>query len=95
MKVNVEFLSLQVITQALGKKKIEFDFKGHLFSELLSDLSFKVKKFKDMVLEKDGTVAHDIQVYINGEAGTDRGELHKRIMRDGDSVTFMFLLAGG
>lgn len=95
MKVSVEFLSLQLITQALGKKKIELDFKGQLFSELLSDLSLKVKKFKDMVLEKDGTLAHDIQVYINGEAGTDRGELNKRVMADGDDVTFMFLLAGG
>jgi molybdopterin converting factor small subunit len=95
MKVKVEFLSLQLITQVLGKKKIEVDFKGTVFSDLLSNLSGQVRKFKEMVLEHDGTVAHDIQVYINGEAGADRTELHSRMMNEGDNVTFMFLVAGG
>ncbi len=95
MRVNVEFLSLQLITQALGKKKLDVDFTGDTFSELLAYLSGRVKKFKEMVLEKDGKVAHDIQVYINGEAARERDVLDCRIMSDGDNVTFMLLLAGG
>jgi hypothetical protein len=95
MKVNVEFLSLQLITQALGKKKIDVDFTGRTFSDLLAMLAGKVKRFKDMVLEKDGTLAYDIQVYINGEAAKEREELPSRVMSDGESITFMFLLGGG
>ncbi len=95
MKVNVEFLSLQLITQALGKKKLEFEFKGRQFSELLLSLAQHVKKFKEMVLDQEGKVSYDIQVYVNGEPGQDRDALHERVMSDGDSVTFMFLLGGG
>ncbi len=95
MKVNVEFLSLQLVTQALGKKKIEFEFSGPEFSDLLLSLAQRVKKFKEMVLDNDGRLAHDIQVYVNGESDLNRDELHKRVMNDGDNVTFMFLLAGG
>lgn len=95
MKVNVEFLSLQMITQALGKKKMEFDFKGNCFSDLLSELAQHVKKFKEMVLDQDGRLAYDIQVYINGDASVKRDDLGKRPMKEGDSVTFMFLLGGG
>lgn len=57
MKVNVEFLSLQLIAQALGKKKIDVDFRGDAFSELVADLAQRVKKFKEIVLEKGGKVA--------------------------------------
>lgn len=95
MKVSVEFLSLPVITQSLGKKKIEIDLKGSLFSELISELSRRIKPFKETALDTNGRVSREIQVYINGEAGTRRDHIDKRSIKDGDIVTFAFVISGG
>jgi molybdopterin converting factor small subunit len=96
VKITVEFLSLQLITEALGKKKIEVDFAGRLFSELLDRLAKEIANFKAVVLGDDGEMAPDILLYINGEtAGRTRDEVGTRPMSDGDTVAFALLIAGG
>jgi molybdopterin converting factor small subunit len=96
VKITVEFLSLQLITEALGKKKVEVDFRGRLFSELLGQLALEVRNFEAVVLGEDGEVAPDILFYINGEtAGRKRQEADARPMSDGDTIAFALLIAGG
>jgi molybdopterin converting factor small subunit len=94
MKVTVEFLSLPLITQPLGKKKIDMEFQGSTLSDLARDLGSKIKRAKDILLRSDGVIDDDIQIYINGDR-VQREESDNRKLSEGDSVTFMMLVAGG
>ena len=94
MKVTVEFLSLPLITQPLGKKKIDMEFQGSTLSDLARDLGSKIKRAKDILLRSDGVIDDDIQIYINGDR-VQREESDNKKLSEGDSVTFMMLVAGG
>jgi molybdopterin converting factor small subunit len=94
MKVTVEFLSLPLITQPLGKKKIDIQFQGSTLSDLARELGSKIKRAKDILLRSDGVIDDDIQIYINGDR-VQREESDSRKLSEGDSVTFMMLVAGG
>ncbi len=95
MKVTVEFLSLPLITQTLGKKKIAIEFKGSTISDLARELGSKVNRAKDVLLGGDGAIDHDIQIYINGANQVQGEERQTRLLREGDAITFMMLVAGG
>ncbi len=95
MRVTVEFLSLPLITQRLGKKKIEIEFKGSTMSDLARELGFKIDRAKDVLLGSDGAIDHDIQIYINGASQVQGEERQTRVLREGDAITFMMLVAGG
>ena len=94
MKVTVEFLSLPLITQPLGKKKIDFELHGSTLSDLARELGSKIKRVKDILLRSDGAIDDDIQIYING-GRVQREESDTRKLSEGDNVTFMMLVAGG
>jgi molybdopterin converting factor small subunit len=95
MKVTVEFLSLPLITQPLGKKKIEVEFRGSTLSDLAGELGAKIKRAKDILLAGDGTIDNDIQVYVNGDDRVQREDIQSRKLSEGDTITFMLLVAGG
>jgi molybdopterin converting factor small subunit len=95
MKVTVEFLSLPLITQPLGKKKIEIEFHGSTLADLARELGSKMNRVKDILLSSDGAIDSDIQVYINGADRVEREESDHRKLNEGDTVTFMMLVAGG
>ena len=95
MKVTAEFLSLPLITQPLGKKKIDIEFHGSTLSDLARELGSKVKRVKDILLGSDGIIDNDIQVYINGTVQVQREEIESRKLSEGDTITFMLLVAGG
>jgi molybdopterin converting factor small subunit len=94
MKVTVEFLSLPLITQPLGKKKIDIEFQGSTLSDLARELGSRIKRAKDILLRSDGVIDDDIQIYINGDR-VQREESDNKKLSEGDSVTFMMLVAGG
>ncbi len=94
MKVTVEFLSLPLITQPLGKKKIDIEFQGSTLSDLARELGSKIKRAKDILLRSDGVIDDDIQIYINGDR-VQREESDSKKLSEGDTVTFMMLVAGG
>ena len=94
MKVTVEFLSLPLITQPLGKKKIDIEFQGSTLSDLARELGSRIKRAKDILLRSDGAIDDDIQIYVNGDR-VQREESDSRKLGEGDSITFMMLVAGG
>ena len=95
MKVTVEFLSLPLITQPLGKKKIEIEFQGSTLADLARELGSKIHRAKDVLLASDGAIDHDIQIYINGANQVQGEERRSKVLSEGDTVTFMMLVAGG
>ena len=94
MKVTAEFLSLPLITQPLGKKKIDIEIHGSTLADLARELGSKIKRAKDVLLRSDGAIDDDIQIYINGDR-VQREESDGRKLSEGDSITFMMLVAGG
>ncbi|HVN22892.1 MAG TPA: MoaD/ThiS family protein [Syntrophorhabdales bacterium] len=95
MKVTVEFLSLPLITQPLGKKKIAVEFRGSTLADLTRELGSTIKRAKDVLLRTDGVIDDDIQIYINGTDTVDRDRSDSITLSEGDTVTFMMLVAGG
>jgi molybdopterin converting factor small subunit len=95
MKVTVEFLSLPLITQPLGKKKIDIEFQGSTLSDLAHELGSKIKRAKDILLRSDGAIDDDIQIYINGASQVEGDERQTKVLSEGDTITFMMLVAGG
>ena len=95
MKVTAEFLSLPLITQPLGKKKIDIEIHGSTLADLARELGSKIKRAKDVLLGSDGIIDNDIQVYINGVVQVRREEIETKKLNEGDTITFMLLVAGG
>ena len=95
MKVTVEFLSLPLITQPLGKKKIEVQFQESTLADLAHELGSKIHRAKDVLLGGDGSIDHDIQIPLNGAAQVPDKERQSKVLSEGDTVTFMMLVAGG
>jgi molybdopterin converting factor small subunit len=95
MKVTVEFLSLPLITQPLGKKKIEIQFQGSTIADLARELGSKIKRARDVLLSSDGAIDHDIQIYLNGASQVQDQERQSKVLSEGDTITFMMLVAGG
>jgi sulfur carrier protein ThiS len=47
------------------------------------------------LLDKAGNLDHSIQVVINDRDYVKAQDFEKGLLKDGDSVTFMMLIAGG
>lgn len=95
MRLEIEFLSLPLITRELGKKKITITFPGGNLSQLLQHLAASVKKFREMVLDGGNTLAPDVQLYLNGASRVSGDTISETELKEGDHVTFMMLVAGG
>jgi hypothetical protein len=95
MTINVEFLSLPLVTRELGKKKISISFPGGNLSHLLQYLAASIKKFREMVLDGGSNLAPDVQLYVNGASRVSGSTVAELELKDGDQVTFMMLVAGG
>lgn len=95
VNVEVEFLSLPLVTRELGKKKITVPFAGRDVSQLLHQLAGSVKKFREMVLDGGETLASDVQLYVNGTSRVSGDTMEAVELKDGDKVTFMMLVGGG
>jgi hypothetical protein len=48
-----------------------------------------------MIVDKSGTLDRSIQVVINDREHVKPQDFEKILIRDGDVVTFMMLIAGG
>jgi sulfur carrier protein ThiS len=48
-----------------------------------------------LILDKAGNLDHSIQVVINDRDYVKAQDFEKGLLKDGDSVTFMMLIAGG
>jgi molybdopterin converting factor small subunit len=95
MKINVEFLGLPMISEVLGKKKLELDITGNTVNDVIEELiSSYGNKVKDFFYDKEGNFDVMIQITLNGKAFI-RANKHDTSLNEGDTLLFMLLLAGG
>ena len=95
MKVNIEIVGVPMLSDVIGKKKFELKVQGTTVKDLIEELIRKhgPKVRKVLYSEKD-TFDPMIQIALNGEKWIP-ADRHDTTLRDGDTLIFMILLAGG
>jgi molybdopterin converting factor small subunit len=95
MKIHVEFLGFPMMTDVVGKKKLELDISGNTVKNVIDELIKRYgKKVRDALYDHEGNFDPMIQVAHNGKSFIPANK-HDTLCNDGDSLTFMLLLAGG
>ncbi len=95
MKINVEFLGFPMISDVVGKKKLELDISGNTVKNVIDELIKRYgKKVRDAFYDQEGNFDPMIQIAHNGKSFIPSNK-HDTPFNDGDSLTFMLLLAGG
>ena len=88
MKVNIEIAGLPLYKTFGKSKKIEFEFPGKTFRELIDALvkkfGFDVKKF---LLDKNGDVDIEIRVLLNEVTYLSENRMQTSLS-DGDTLLF-------
>jgi len=96
MKINVEIVGLPMISGIVGKKKLEVDIPGGTVKEVLDELTRRYgKKVGDGFCDPDGKFDLSIQTSLNGKSFIRVDEHRSPLIKEGDTVSFMLLVAGG
>jgi sulfur carrier protein ThiS len=96
MNIKIEFIGFPIIYDLFPEGGHAYSFSENTIPHLIGDLIDKHgQRLEDALLDA-GTKKMDptIQVRINGKFIL-RDEIPQREIREGDSVTFLKLLAGG
>lgn len=95
MKVTVEFLSLPVLTRAIGSKSLDLDFKGRTIDDLLKEIADRygpdVRRF---LFDDAGRLDMALRVHLNRKEWIYQDQTD-RALNDGDHVVIMMLVGGG
>ncbi|MEW6375662.1 MAG: MoaD/ThiS family protein [Thermodesulfobacteriota bacterium] len=95
MKINVEFLGLPMVSGVIGKKKLELDVSGETVKDVIDELIKRYgKKVRDAFYDAEGNFDLMIQIALNGKSFIP-ADKHHSSLKEGDSLIFMLLLAGG
>jgi molybdopterin converting factor small subunit len=95
MEVRVTFGGLPELARAVGGKEISAQIQGGTLGDLLRELerAYGAPVRKSLVTPA-GTVHETVQVLRNGANWIARDALDTRL-EEGDSVTFLLMMAGG
>jgi molybdopterin converting factor small subunit len=95
MKINIQFLGFPVISDVVGKKKLELDISENTVKNIIDELIKRYgKKVRDALYDQEGNFDPMIQITHNGKSFIP-SDKHSTPLNEGDSLTFMLLLAGG
>jgi len=93
--ITVDFLSLPIVTKAIGARSVTMDFTGQTVRDLIGDLTRRFgPKVHDFLTDDDGHLDLSIRVQLNGAAWIYHDRLDHPLT-DGDHVTLMMLVGGG
>jgi len=95
MKINVEFLGLPMVSDVVGKKKLELEVSGNTVKDVIEELINRYgKKVRDAFYDAQGNFDLMIQIALNGRSFIPPDK-HNTPLKEGDNLIFMMLLAGG
>jgi molybdopterin converting factor small subunit len=95
MRIIVEFLGFPIITDVIGKKKLELVVSGGTVKDVINELIRHYgEKVRDAFYDARGNFDPMIQITLNGKSFIPVDK-HDTLLEDGDSIVFMILLAGG
>jgi MoaD family protein len=95
MKIVVELLGLPMVSDVIGKKRLEVDFQGETVKDVIDELINRYgKKMRDAFYDAEGNFDMMIQITLNGKSFIT-ADKRNTPLKEGDSLIFMLLLAGG
>ena len=95
MKINVEFLGFPMVSDIIGKKKLELDTPGNTLKDVIDELiRLYGKKVRDCFYDEKGNFDVAIQIALNGKTFIP-ADKHHTPLNEEDTLIFMLLLAGG
>ena len=95
MKILVEFLGFPMVSDVIGKKKMELDIPGNTVKDVIDELiRLYGRKVKEAFYDEKGRFDVTIQMTLNGKIFVSGNQLHTSL-NEGDTLVFMLLLAGG
>jgi molybdopterin converting factor small subunit len=95
MKINVEFLGLPDLTRIVGAKRIELDLGNATVREVLNYLITRFgRQVKELLLDQEGKLDLGIQILLNEKDWISHDKMDINLC-EGDTITFMMLVAGG
>jgi molybdopterin converting factor small subunit len=95
MRIIVEFLGFPIVTDVIGKKKLELVAPGETLEDVINELiTHYGEKVRDAFYNARGNFDPMIQIALNGKSFIPVDK-HDTLLEDGDSIVFMILLAGG
>ena len=94
MKLQLKFF-LPMLSEAVGKDEVEFDFAGGTVRDLLAEIARRHgRRAADAMFDKAGELDREVQVLINQKTWVTRENVDAPLA-DGDRVTIMVLMSGG
>jgi molybdopterin converting factor small subunit len=95
MKINIEFIGLQEVSDIIGKKKLQVDISGGTVKDVIDELiRLYGKKVRDAFYDENGNFDLMIQIALNGKSFVHPDQ-HDTPLSEGNSLVFMLLLGGG
>jgi MoaD family protein len=95
MKINLEFLGFPMVSDVVGKKRLELDISGMTVKDVIEELINRYgKKVRDAFYDAQGNFDLMIQIALNGKSFIPPDK-HNTPLKEGDNLIFMLLLAGG
>ena len=95
MKIHVEFLGFPTVSDVIGKKKLDLEIAGNTVRNAIDELiSIYGKKVREAFYDEKGDFDVMIQVTVNRKTFVPVHQQHNSL-NEGDTLTFMLLLAGG
>ena len=95
MRVNVEFLGFPMVSDVVGKKKLEVDIAGTTVKDVIDEFIGRYgKKVREAFYDEKGNFDVTVQILLNGKTFVSADRHHTRLS-EGDTLVFTLLLAGG
>ena len=93
--IQISFILPSILNNGKGEKKIIISGNGLTLSDAFNQLSNNMDdKFKNKVLNTDGTIRSLINIYINGKNSQFFNGM-QTTLKDGDEIYILPAVAGG
>ena len=95
MKIQIEFVGLPSLSDIIGKKR-EIELAGRTISDLIMHLAQRYgQEVRRILLDPNGDLDLTIQVMVNDDGFVWRKSISRRMLKQGDRVTFLLFASGG
>jgi MoaD family protein len=95
LKVNLKILGLPTLSKVTSKKELDLNFEGKTVNDLIDYIIKRYgRKATEALLDEEGKLDITIQVLLNGREWITHDRLDT-VLKDGDSIALMLMVAGG
>jgi MoaD family protein len=95
MKIHVEFLGFPMVSDVIGKRRVELDIAVNTVRGVIDELIMRYgKKVNEAFYDEKGRLDVTLQITLNGKTFIS-ADKEQTPLNEGDTITFMLLLAGG